>query len=157
MDLNHEQKAAVEDFTHNLLILAASGSGKTRVITEKVIHAIREKGYAGSEILAITFTRKAATEMQERLRTGLDEKERRGLTAQTFHAYAAHVLRTYGWHIGLPQGWKIADGLISPVLHWQIIKNRSWEILGELIETEGGTLPALEALAIQNYLHKGKD
>src|SRR5690606_8079871 len=66
--LNPDQKRAVEQCDQNLLIVAGAGSGKTRVLTHKICYLIEEKGYYPSEILAMTFSNKAAAEMRERIR-----------------------------------------------------------------------------------------
>jgi DNA helicase-2/ATP-dependent DNA helicase PcrA len=69
--LNQEQKAAVEHFGSPLLLLAGAGSGKTKVLTHKIVYLIREKGIKPHRILAITFTKKAAQEMASRVETML--------------------------------------------------------------------------------------
>ncbi len=88
--LNQEQKAAVEHFGSPLLVLAGAGSGKTRVLTHKIGYLIREKGLRPDRILAITFTKKAAQEMAERVERMLGIRPR---SISTFHSFCVGVLR----------------------------------------------------------------
>ncbi len=91
--LNPEQKEAVVHQGSPLLILAGAGSGKTRVITTKIAYLISELGYSPSQILAVTFTKKAANEMKERAVS----LESRSLYSQirTFHSFGSWFLRSY--------------------------------------------------------------
>jgi DNA helicase-2/ATP-dependent DNA helicase PcrA len=88
--LNEQQKEAVEHFGSPLLVLAGAGSGKTKVITHKIAWLIEEKGIRPNRILAITFTKKAAREMQERVERLLAVKPR---WISTFHSFCARMLR----------------------------------------------------------------
>lgn len=106
--LNQSQKEAVTDFEHPLLVLAGAGSGKTRVITSKIAYALKEKGYNPWQILAVTFTNKAAKEMKERVETMLGGPLP-GLEIRTFHSFGAMLLRKYGTHIGLSSSFTIYD------------------------------------------------
>src|SRR5215212_3705685 len=90
--LNPEQKQAVEHGEGPLLIIAGAGTGKTTVVTERITHLILKKEILPSEILALTFTEKAAHEMQERVDIALPY----GYTdmwIETFHAFCERVLR----------------------------------------------------------------
>ena len=112
-DLNPEQRAAVEYTDGPVLILAGAGSGKTRVLTYKVAYLI-SKGVDPNEILAVTFTNKAANEMKERVM-----KLVKGTSQPyvgTFHAFCAKFLRQEGYHIGLPAGYLIYDASDSQSL-----------------------------------------
>jgi ATP-dependent DNA helicase Rep len=93
MSLNPAQKEAVEHFTGPMLILAGAGSGKTRVITQRIVRLL-ERGISPSSIVSLTFTNKAAREMQERVGHLLKGKESaaRDLTVCTFHAFGLMVL-----------------------------------------------------------------
>lgn len=117
-DLNPQQKEAVTHGSGPLLIFAGAGSGKTRVITYRIANLILEHNVEPERILAVTFTRKAAGEMKDRVRALLTSEEARkkagGLASRlpyvgTFHSFGAFVLRRDGNKIGLPQGFSIYD------------------------------------------------
>src|SRR5690606_41213005 len=91
-DLNAMQRQAVLYLNGPWLVLAGAGSGKTRVITQKMAYLLRECGYAGRQIVALTFTNKAAREMSERLRTLVDSKLSKGLIISTFHSLGLRFL-----------------------------------------------------------------
>jgi DNA helicase-2/ATP-dependent DNA helicase PcrA len=108
-DLTAPQREAVVHVDGPLLVLAGPGSGKTRVITRRVAHLIQRVGIAPWNILAITFTNKAAAEMRERMATMLTERQARAVTMCTFHALCARLLRQHGEHLGLVPGYSIYD------------------------------------------------
>lgn len=114
-DLNPEQKAAVTHGEGPLMIVAGAGTGKTTVITRRIAWLIAQGKARPEEILALTFTEKAATEMEERvdrlLPIGYVD-----LSISTFHAFCEKVLRAHGLHIGLPQDFKIATDVDSWLL-----------------------------------------
>ena len=91
--LNPEQREAVEHSGSPLLILAGAGSGKTRVITTKIAYLINQKGIEPYQILAVTFTKKAAKEMQDR--AVAMESRSSGAMIRTFHSFGAWFLRKY--------------------------------------------------------------
>ncbi|MBI4301938.1 MAG: UvrD-helicase domain-containing protein [Chloroflexi bacterium] len=106
--LNPAQREAVEIPEGPLLILAGPGSGKTRVITHKVAHLIQVRGISPRNILAVTFTNKAAQEMKERLYHLLGSTME-NLTMGTFHAFCAHLLRREADEVGLDRRFVIYD------------------------------------------------
>ncbi|MCL6335532.1 ATP-dependent DNA helicase Rep [Pectobacterium carotovorum subsp. carotovorum] len=93
MRLNPSQQHAVEFVTGPCLVLAGAGSGKTRVITNKIAHLIRQCGYQARHIAAVTFTNKAAREMKERVAQTLGRKETRGLMIATFHTLGLEIIK----------------------------------------------------------------
>ena len=90
--LNPQQQAAVKVIDHPLLVLAGAGSGKTRVITEKIAYLVQQ-GTPARHIAAVTFTNKAAREMKSRVSRLLDDKQSRGLRVSTFHSLGLDILR----------------------------------------------------------------
>jgi DNA helicase-2/ATP-dependent DNA helicase PcrA len=104
-DLNPPQRAAVEYFEGPLLVLAGPGSGKTRVVTRRIARLV-ERGVEPSEILAITFTNKAANEMAERVDSLLPGTR---VWVSTFHRFCARLLRKYAPAVGLFRNYSIFD------------------------------------------------
>ena len=92
-DLNEAQHEAVTHGDGALLIVAGAGSGKTRVLTRRIAWLIQEHGVPATDILAFTFTNKAAREMRERVLRLVGEDTGRWLWVGTFHATCARVLR----------------------------------------------------------------
>ncbi len=107
-DLNPAQRDAVNTTEGPLLVLAGAGSGKTRVLTYRIAHLVRDKGVSPSEILAITFTNKAAQEMRERL-GGLIGPATRAMWVLTFHAFCGRLLRADGTRLGFTRCFTIYD------------------------------------------------
>ena len=106
--LNEPQQQAVITTEGPLLIVAGPGSGKTRVITHRIAHLVGECGVNPWQILAVTFTNKAAREMRERLdRLLLSRSE--DVTMGTFHAVCARILRRHGERVGLDRNFTIYD------------------------------------------------
>lgn len=106
---NSEQREAILDFDHNLLILACAGSGKTRTITGKIAYAISEGIIAPYQICAVTFTNKAAKEMKERVSRLVGEGDLSDMEIRTFHSLGAYLLRRFGTDVGLSPDFSIYD------------------------------------------------
>lgn len=106
-DLNAEQQKAVVATDGPMIILAGAGSGKTRVLTYKVMYLMLEKRIEPESILMITFTNKAATEMKERMRKFLPDKPLPWIA--TFHAMCAKILRRESHHLGFSHSFVIFD------------------------------------------------
>jgi ATP-dependent DNA helicase UvrD/PcrA len=108
-NLTPPQRQAVTHVDGPLLVIAGPGSGKTRVITRRVAHLITRVGIPPWQVLAITFTNKAAGEMHQRTAELLSERQARALTVCTFHSLCARVLRQYADRLNLPPGYSIYD------------------------------------------------
>jgi len=106
--LNPEQREAVEHGEGPLLILAGAGSGKTRVLTHRIAHLVGTGAAAPSEILAITFTNKAAQEMRERVEAMLGRRTR-AMWLMTFHSACARMLRAEAPRLGYTRQFTIYD------------------------------------------------
>lgn len=106
--LNEEQRLAAETLDGPVLILAGAGSGKTRTITYRIAHMIKEKGISPYEILAVTFTNKAAREMKERV-ASLVGNESEKIQISTFHSFGVKLLRIYGKYVGYNNNFNIYD------------------------------------------------
>ena len=117
--LNPAQRAAAECTQGPLLVLAGAGSGKTRVLTYRIAHLIGDCGYKPWQILAITFTNKAAAEMRERL--GRLVESTRGMWVCTFHAMCVRMLREDGELLGYGPNFSIYDDDDSRRLVTQIM------------------------------------
>ena len=130
--LNGPQREAVLDYDHHLLVLAGAGSGKTRVITTKIVHAIRQMGFAPWQILAVTFTNKAAKEMRGRVEAMLgDGYDISSLEMKTFHSYGAGLLRRNAARIGYTSSFNIYDDSDSQSLMASLFPDDSRQIIRE--------------------------
>jgi ATP-dependent DNA helicase Rep len=107
--LNAVQHEAVRYLDGPCLVLAGAGSGKTRVITQKIAYLLKECGYSARHVVALTFTNKAALEMQERVHKQVSADLTKGLTISTFHSLGVRMLREEAAHIGLKPQFSILD------------------------------------------------
>ncbi len=107
--LNEVQAEAVLHTEGPVLIVAGAGSGKTRALTHRIAFLIRERGVAPGQILAITFTNKAAREMAARVESLVGARIARGMWILTFHSACARILRREHEILGLPSAFTIYD------------------------------------------------
>jgi DNA helicase-2/ATP-dependent DNA helicase PcrA len=113
--LNQEQRRAVELTEGPLLIVSGAGTGKTTVLTNRLAYLVSEKGVAPEQILALTFTEKAALEMEERVENILPFGYY-DFWISTFHSFCDRVLKNYGLLVGLPMNYKLLNETGSWVL-----------------------------------------
>ncbi|WP_391348807.1 ATP-dependent helicase [Azospirillum sp. A23] len=137
--LNPTQRAAVEALDGPVLVLAGAGTGKTRVLTTRLAHLLMTRRAAAFQILAVTFTNKAAREMRERV-GHLMGIEPEGWWLGTFHALAARILRRHAELVGLKSNFTILDTddqvrLIKQLLQAENIDSKKWpprQVLGAI-------------------------
>ena len=120
--LNARQQEAVRYISGPLLVLAGAGSGKTSVITRKIAYLIGECGLKGRNVVAVTFTNKAAREMKERVGQLVKGPDARGLTVSTFHNLGMKIISKECSHLGLRSGYSIFDqqdaqALLTSLMH----------------------------------------
>jgi len=107
--LNPEQQKAVVATEGRVLILAGAGSGKTRVLTMRMVYLVKYQGISPSKILGLTFTNKAAEEMRKRIAEMLDRKSAKEVTLCTFHSFCMQVLRQEIEHLGYTKNFTLYD------------------------------------------------
>ena len=108
IELNKEQKEAVEQINGAILILAGAGTGKTKTITYRIANMIENKKISPYNILALTFTNKASNEMKERVKNLIGEEAKK-CTISTFHAFGLRLLRVYYDYIGYKENITVYD------------------------------------------------
>jgi hypothetical protein len=111
--LNPQQRAAVTHAGGPLLIVAGAGSGKTRVLTHRIAYLLAERDVAPGEILAITFTNKAAGEMAARVAALVGDRRARAMWVMTFHSACVRILRREAGRFGYPSNFSIYDSADS--------------------------------------------
>lgn len=111
-DLNERQRDAVLHEGGPLLVVAGAGSGKTRVLTRRIAHAVRDRDVPPYQIMAITFTNKAAAEMRERV-VELVGSRAAAMQVSTFHSACVRILRREAHHLGFPSAFSIYDSADS--------------------------------------------
>ncbi len=128
--LNEAQRRAIEAVDGPVLVLAGAGTGKTRVLTARLAHILATRRAFPSELLAVTFTNKAAREMRERLEAMIG-RAADGVWLGTFHAIAARILRRHAEAVGLKSSFTILDTddqirLLKQILQAEDIDERRW-------------------------------
>ena len=146
--LNPQQRAAVEYRGPALLIVAGAGSGKTKVLTHRIAHLLANKEAWPSQILAITFTNKAAAEMRERVRHLLGEGAE-GMWIKTFHSACVAILRRESERLGHDKNFTIYDSGDSRAILKRLIKDSGADV--------HGLTPAGVAAAISNAKNELSD
>ncbi|OFL17320.1 UvrD-helicase domain-containing protein [Aerococcus loyolae] len=145
--LNPQQKAAVQYTEGPLLIMAGAGSGKTRVLTHRMAYLLEEKAVRPWNILAITFTNKAANEMKERVKNLVGEAADT-MWVSTFHSMCVRILRREAEAIGLSRSFTIADPAEQQSLIKRIMKDHNLDttqfkpkmILGKISDAKNNLL-----------------
>ena len=147
--LNAEQRLAVEHIEGPLMVIAGAGSGKTRVLTYRVAHLINI-GVDPFNILALTFTNKAAREMKERIIKLVENRDARNVWMGTFHSIFAKILRIEGHRLGYPASYTIYDmddakSLIKTIVKEQQLDNKVYaanHVLGRISAAKTNLLSA---------------
>ncbi|WP_396659474.1 UvrD-helicase domain-containing protein, partial [Microbacterium sp.] len=127
--LNPPQRAAVEYRGPALLIVAGAGSGKTRVLTHRIASLLRNREAWPSQILAITFTNKAANEMRERVEALVGDAAR-GMWISTFHSACVRILRREAERFGFTKSFTIYDSGDSRALIKRLVKDLEADAFG---------------------------
>ncbi|MDC0612137.1 DNA helicase Rep [Vibrio sp.] len=138
MKLNQRQDEAVKYVSGPCLVLAGAGSGKTRVITNKIAYLVQQCGYKARNIAAVTFTNKAAREMKERVAQSLGRSESRGLIVSTFHTLGLNIIRKEYKALNLKAGFSLFDdqdqmALLKELTEKQLDGDK--ELLSQLLHT----------------------
>ncbi len=142
VSLNEQQRKAVETVEGPLLIVAGAGSGKTRVITARIARML-SGGISEKNILALTFTNKAAREMRQRIAAAAGKKVKE-LTVSTFHAFGVQLLIQYGQLLGFERNFTIYDEVDKTAL------------LKEVLRERGGTNESINFYELSRYISSVK-
>ena len=140
-ELNTKQRDAVMHNKGPILVIAGAGTGKTRVITERVAHILSSKWAKNDEVLGLTFTDKAAGEMEERLDT-LMPMGYETVPVMTFHSFCDKTLRQYGIDIGISPNFRILQG----VQQWLFLKERIFDFELDYFRPQGNPTEFISAL-----------
>src|SRR3954454_13305549 len=165
-DLNAEQRLAVETLDGPVLVLAGAGTGKTRVLTTRIAHILSLGRARPSEILAVTFTNKAAREMKQRIGEMVGAVVEGMPWLGTFHAIGVKILRRHAELVGLKPSFTILDvddqmRLLRQLLQAENIDEKRWpaRVLGQIIDgwkNRGLTPDQVPAGEGANFAGKGK-
>ncbi len=129
--LNAPQKAAVKNIDSHMLVLAGAGSGKTRVITEKIAFLLMQHQVAAEKIVAVTFTNKAAQEMRKRIAARVGSQPAGELSISTFHTLGLGILRFAAHTLGYKAGFSIFDAQDSENLLQELLRDRAETYAGD--------------------------
>ncbi|MCW5952266.1 MAG: UvrD-helicase domain-containing protein [Propionibacteriaceae bacterium] len=142
--LNPQQRTAVLSRSQALLIVAGAGSGKTAVLTRRVARLIRDRELWPSQILAITFTNKAAAEMRERVELLVGREAAQGMWISTFHSACVRILRREAEHFGFGAAFTIYDSADSRALIKRIVKEMQADTMGFTVSGVAGKISRLK-------------
>jgi DNA helicase II / ATP-dependent DNA helicase PcrA len=142
--LNPQQREAVLHRGPALLIVAGAGSGKTRVLTHRIAGLLESREAWPSQILAITFTNKAASEMRDRVRTLVGRERAEGMWISTFHSACVRILRREAETFGYARSFTIYDAGDTRALLKRIIKELEADVLGFTVASAGGRISRLK-------------
>jgi len=142
--LNPQQRAAVESRAQALLIVAGAGSGKTSVLTRRIARLLRDRELWPSQILAITFTNKAAGEMRERVGHLIGRDAAEGMWISTFHSACVRILRREAQQFGFTQAFTIYDSADSRALLKRIVKDLQADTMGLTVSAAAGRISKLK-------------
>ncbi|MFH0820902.1 MAG: ATP-dependent DNA helicase [Candidatus Peregrinibacteria bacterium] len=138
---NSEQLKAIQHKNGPMLVIAGAGTGKTRVITERIAHIIHSGWCRNSEVLALTFTEKATAELEERV-DRLMPLGYEAIPIHTFHGFCDRILREFGVDIGLSPGFRILAG----VEQWMFVKEHLFEFELDYYRPMGNPTSFIDAL-----------
>ena len=142
-ELNKQQREAAETINGNVIIIAGAGTGKTRTITYRIAHMVKECKISPDSILALTFTNKAAKEMKERIEKLVGEDT--PISATTFHSFAYKFLKNFPQNIGYKKNFTIADD------------EDQREIIKKILKDIKNLYQILNAKRVKKMLNKAKD
>lgn len=154
-DLNPQQREAVIHAGTPLLVVAGAGSGKTRVLTRRIAYLLAERGVAPYEVLAITFTNKAAAEMKERVADLVGERAK-SMWVSTFHSACVRMLRQEASRLGYSNSFTIYDSSDSVRLLTVIIRELNLDAKQYVPRAVAGLISAAknELIGPANYLQQ---
>ena len=142
--LNPPQRTAVLSRAQALLIVAGAGSGKTAVLTRRIARLIRDRELWPSQILAITFTNKAAAEMRERVELLVGREAAQGMWISTFHSACVRILRREAEQFGFGAAFTIYDSADSRALIKRLVKDMQADTLGFTVSAVAGKISRLK-------------
>jgi DNA helicase-2/ATP-dependent DNA helicase PcrA len=142
--LNEPQRTAVLSRSAALLIVAGAGSGKTAVLTRRVARLIRDRELWPSQILAITFTNKAAAEMRERVELLIGREAAQGMWISTFHSACVRILRREAEQFGFGSAFTIYDSADSRALIKRLVKEMQADTMGFTVSGVAGKISRLK-------------